>query len=108
MVSAKAAEFNIPVVCTGDFNFREGSANYRALTAGVLKDTKFMAPDTMSNTTYNAFNPPEQQTRIIIDFILVNSLVTPLVYRVVAEGVDGRFVSDHYPVYADVVMNGVS
>lgn len=108
MVMAKAAEFDIPVVCTGDFNFREDSANYKTLTSGLLKDSKFLAPDTMSNTTYNAFKPPAEQTKIIIDFVLVNSKATPLVYRVVTEGVDGQFVSDHYPVYADMVMNGVS
>ncbi len=105
MILEKAAEFDMPVVCTGDFNFRENSELYKTLTAGTLHDSKFLAPDTMSNTTYNGFNPPESQTKIIIDFVLVNSLVTPLVYRVVTQGIDGRMVSDHYPVYADVLIN---
>lgn len=105
MILEKAAEFDMPVVCTGDFNFRENSELYKTLTAGTLQDSKFLAPDTMSNTTYNGFNPPESQTKIIIDFVLVNSLVTPLVYRVVTQGIDGRMVSDHYPVYADVLIN---
>lgn len=105
MILAKVAEFDMPVVCTGDFNFRENSELYKMLTAGELHDSKFLAPDTMSNTTYNGFNPPESQTKIIIDFILVTSGITPLVYRVVTEGIDGRTVSDHYPVYADVLIN---
>lgn len=105
MILAKAAEFDMAVVCTGDFNLRENSALYNVLTADELHDSKFLAPDTMSNTTYNAFNPPTEQIKIIIDFILVNSRVTPLVYRVVTAGIDGRFVSDHYPVYSDMLIN---
>jgi endonuclease/exonuclease/phosphatase family metal-dependent hydrolase len=108
MILAKAAEFDMPVVCTGDFNFRENSELYITLTADDLRDTKFLAPDTMSKTTYNGFNPPESQTQIIIDFVLVNSQMTPLVYRVVTEGIDGRTVSDHYPVYADVLIDTLS
>ncbi len=105
MILDKVAEFDMPIVCTGDFNFRENSELYKMLTADELHDTKFLAPDTMSNTTYNAFKPPEEQTKIIIDFVLVNSQVTPIVYRVVTAGIDGRFVSDHYPVYSDMLIN---
>ena len=108
MILAKAAEFDMAVVCTGDFNFRENSELYKTLTADELHDSKFLAPDTMSNTTYNGFNPPESQTKIIIDFILVNSSITPLVYRVVTAGIDGRVVSDHYPVYSDMLINPVA
>jgi endonuclease/exonuclease/phosphatase family metal-dependent hydrolase len=40
----------------------------------------------------------------IIDFIFVNEAVTPLTYRVITEGIDGRLPSDHYLLYADVVL----
>jgi endonuclease/exonuclease/phosphatase family metal-dependent hydrolase len=71
---------------------------------GVLRDTKFLAPDTMKNATFHHFKLPTNETDII-DYVLVNDKVKPLVYRVITEGIDGKFVSDHYPVYADVVMN---
>lgn len=106
MILEKAAEFDIPLVCTGDFNSRENGPFYTQLMAGPLRDTKFLAPDTMSHNTYNGFRPVEEQPRIIIDFILVNDYMSPLVYKVITEGVDGRYVSDHYPLYADMIIDG--
>jgi endonuclease/exonuclease/phosphatase family metal-dependent hydrolase len=103
LVLKKAAEFELPVVCTGDFNLFEGSPLYEQLMGGVLRDTKFLAPDTMKNATFHHFSLPTVDTNII-DYVLVNDKVTPLVYRVITEGIDGKFVSDHYPVYADVVL----
>lgn len=101
MVQAKAAEFDIPVAVTGDFNFNEGGHFYRKLTGGDLRDTKHHAPDTMSGGTFHNFSFPAPEHRVI-DYILVNDGFTPLVYRIVTEGIDGKPVSDHYPVYADL------
>jgi len=101
MILDKAAGFDMPVFCTGDFNTFEGSSEYKQLMGGVLRDTKFLAPDTMKNATFHHFELPTNETDII-DYVLVNDKVKPLVYRVLTEGIDGKFVSDHYPVYADV------
>lgn len=107
LVLKKAAEFELPVVCTGDFNLFEGSALYERLMSGVLRDTKFLAPETMNNATYHHFEVPTDEVGVI-DYVLVNDRVKPLVYRVVTERVDGRFVSDHYPVYADVELKSTN
>lgn len=104
LVLNKAAEFDMPVVCTGDFNLFEGSSLYEQLMSGVLRDTKFLAPDTMKNATFHHFEVLTDEVGVI-DYVLVNDRVKPLVYRVVTEGIDGKFVSDHYPVYADVEIN---
>ena len=105
MILEKAAGYHdIPVVCTGDFNLYEGSDYYKQLTAGTLHDTKFLAPDTMKNATFHHFALPTDE-RNVIDYVLANDKATPLVYRVVTEGIDGKFVSDHYPVYSDVVLD---
>lgn len=101
MVQAKAAEFDFPVAVTGDFNFNEGGHFYRKLTSGILLDTKHHAPSTMSGGTFHNFNFPAKEHRVI-DYVLVNDGFTPLVYRIVTEGIDGKPVSDHYPVYADL------
>ena len=37
-----------------------------------------------------------------IDCILTKPGVETAVYRTVTVGVNGRFVSDHFPIYADV------
>ena len=40
-----------------------------------------------------------------IDYIFVTkATVAPQVYRVLNHRVNGRFASDHYAIYADVVM----
>jgi endonuclease/exonuclease/phosphatase family metal-dependent hydrolase len=104
MILEKAASFDIPVVCTGDFNLRQNSELYTTLTAGVLQDTKFVAPDTMDHATFHDFSATVDPTKII-DFIFTNSSMTPLVYKVVTEGIDGEPVSDHYPVYSDMVLS---
>lgn len=103
MILDKAADFDIPLVCTGDFNLFEGGPLYKQLMSGVLRDTKHLAPDTMQSATFHHFDSSAGD-EIVIDYILVNDKIKPLVYRVVTEGVDGKFVSDHYPVYADVII----
>jgi endonuclease/exonuclease/phosphatase family metal-dependent hydrolase len=55
----------------------------------------------MQNATFHSFVLPGDE-KSVIDYVLVNSKVKPLVYRVVTEGIDGKIVSDHHPVYADV------
>ena len=40
----------------------------------------------------------------VIDYVMINDGFKALTYRVVNEGIDGRFVSDHYPIYADIVI----
>ncbi len=59
----------------------------------------------MENATFQHFEVMTEEVGVI-DYVLVNDRVKPLVYRVVTEGIDGKLVSDHYPVYADVVING--
>lgn len=103
MILDKAADFDLPLVCTGDFNLLEGGLLYKQLMSGVLRDTKYLAPDTMQSPTFHHFELPADEKNVI-DYILVNDKIKPLVYRVVTEGIDGKFVSDHYPVYADVVI----
>jgi endonuclease/exonuclease/phosphatase family metal-dependent hydrolase len=104
MILEKAASFDMPVVSTGDFNLAEGSDYYHQLTGGVLHDTKFLAPDTMKNATYHHYTLPTDPKNVI-DYVLGNDKVTPLVYRVITEGIDGKFVSDHYPIYSDLLIN---
>lgn len=104
LILEKAARYDIPVICTGDFNTMELSPLYPELLAGSLSNAKYAAPDTMSVLT---FNSQKSLKRIgpVYDHILVNSMVETKVYRVVTEHFDGMLPSDHYPVYTDVVLN---
>ncbi|NLP48835.1 MAG: endonuclease/exonuclease/phosphatase family protein [Clostridiales bacterium] len=107
LILDKAESFGpIPVVITGDFNFRENSSLYKAMTADAFADTKFLAPDTMHSPTYHNFKPPEEQNPdIVIDFIFVSKNIQALKYKVITEGINGRPVSDHYPLYSDLLLN---
>ena len=81
-------------------NTQRDSEAYRIMTA-QLSDARETAPDCKSFGTYHDAKP-EEHTDDIIDYILYSESVTPLVYRTVTDGIDGRFVSDHFPIYADV------
>lgn len=105
LIVNKAKEYaDLPVVFTADMNVKQGSTNYNQFVdSGVLRDTKFDAPDTMSYCTYHD-TKPERHSDDIIDYVMINDNFDTVAYRVVTEGVDGRFVSDHYPIYADIVI----
>lgn len=105
LIVEKARSFgDIPVVFTADMNVVEGSENYQQFVeSGVLNDTKYLAPDTMNYCTYHD-TKPEKHEKDVIDYVMINDKFEAVSYKVVTEGIDGRFVSDHFPVYADVVI----
>ncbi len=105
LIINKAKEYaDLPVVFTADMNVVQGSTNYNQFVdSGVLRDTKFDAPDTMSYCTYHD-TKPARHTDDVIDYVMINDHFKATTYRVVTEGIDGRFVSDHYPIYADIVV----
>lgn len=103
LILEKAKEFGeIPVVFTADMNVKEGSENYLQFTqSDYFFDTKYLAPDTMDYCTYHNTKPQNHEDDII-DYVMINDGFDAISYKVVTEGIDGRFVSDHYPVYADI------
>lgn len=105
LVREKILSFDMPVVCTGDFNVEEGSTVYNIMNDGPIGDSKYLAPDTMSSGTYHDYFPIFMSKKSPIDFIFVTKdTVSPRVYRVLNHRVNYRFASDHYAIYADVVM----
>jgi len=91
---------DLPVVFTADMNVKEGSDNYVAFTK-ELKDTKYLASDTMDYLTYHDTKPSKFEGEVI-DYVMVNDNFNALTYKVVTAGIDERYVSDHFPVYADL------
>ncbi len=105
LILDKAKAFgDIPVVFTADMNVKEGSDNYLQFTqSGYFYDTKYLAPDTMNYCTYHD-TKPKMHKDDIIDYVMINDSFDALSYKVVTEGIDGRYVSDHFPVYADIKL----
>ena len=92
----------LPVVFTADMNAQQEETVYATMTK-TLKDARLTAEESESFGTFHACSP-ETHTDYIIDFILCSGEIGVRTYRVLTKGVDGRFVSDHFPLYADVVL----
>ncbi len=91
---------DMPVVFTADMNTGEGSAPYRIMT-GFLQDARYAAADSEGTDTYHNCTP-EDKPVVILDYVMCSKNIAVNVFRVVTDGVDGRFVSDHFPIYADL------
>ncbi len=105
MIIEKAKSLpNMPVVFTADMNVIEGTENYlQFVNSDYFMDTKYIAPDTMSYCTYHD-TEPENHVDEVIDYVMVNDKWDVQKYCVMTEGIDGRFVSDHYPIYAELTI----
>lgn len=95
-----AAKFDLPVVCTGDFNLREGVALYKTLTSGCLKDSKYLATETMNGGTFSSYGPFDPNAKPI-DYLLVSKGINVSKYHIITER-DGIAYSDHFPVYIEI------
>ncbi len=103
LVIEKAMSFDMPTVVTGDFNFEKGCDLYKTLVSNGLSDTQDMAISTMNGKTYHGYKGGESGKPI--DFICVNKKITDVkTYKIIRDSVDGQYVSDHYPIYADIVL----
>ncbi len=106
LINERAKNFgDLPIVFTADMNVKENSTAYNTMvTSGIFKDSKYEAPDTMDYLTYHDTKPQNHEGHIL-DYVMINSKLSASTYRVVTAGIDGRYVSDHYPIYADLTVN---
>lgn len=101
-------KIDTPVVLTGDFNFFEKSDEYDSIIeSNMLSDSKYLAEDSMSHGTMNWFMHVNFKLLRPIDFCFITSdefIVDT--YRVDnSVWLNGKPVSDHYPVIVDVRLN---
>lgn len=103
LVLEKAASFDMPVVLTGDFNFPKGSDLYKQLTSAEFTDTSVIAETADSGCTHHAYKGTVKGNPI--DFILVNDEISEVKsYNIMREKYNDQYVSDHYPIYTDMVF----
>ncbi len=95
---------DLPVVFTADLNAQPGSTGYNIMCE-LLSDARLTAPDCTDECrgiyTFHDGKPGGTDL-LTLDYVLCGTGVTALSYRTVTEGVNGRVVSDHFPIYADV------
>lgn len=91
-----------PVIVTGDFNQKGGdSAVWATLISGGLKDTWQTAEKTVGPPiTSSRFGPPREGIDRRIDWILTRGPIKAALCETVLYNQDGRYPSDHYPVFA--------
>jgi endonuclease/exonuclease/phosphatase family metal-dependent hydrolase len=99
-----------PVILTGDFNCTENDISYKILTSDKgqlpgLADVRYLSKSKPygSTQTYNGFQNTIQPNRRI-DFIFVRNIGRVLRCGTIAERWDGRFVSDHNAVLAEIEL----
>ncbi|MFC2160585.1 endonuclease/exonuclease/phosphatase family protein [Acidobacteriota bacterium] len=99
-----------PVIVSGDFNCTQENKAYSILTSGQGEGSKLEDTRILSQTghyggtqTFNGFKP-DLRPNNIIDFIFVRNTGPVLSHGIFADRWDGQFVSDHYPVYAQVII----
>lgn len=103
MVSEFAMSFDIPVVVTGDFNFSKGCDWYNSIIDAGLTDTQDVAAETMNGKTYHAYKGGEEG--LPIDFIFTNDKIeTVYTYKIIRDMHGDEYISDHYPIYADMKL----
>jgi endonuclease/exonuclease/phosphatase family metal-dependent hydrolase len=96
---------NTPTILTGDFNFDETHENYSLLkTSGLLSDTYDLAGIRFApGGTFNGFNRSEAAPGRI-DHIFVTPSFRVLRYGILNNTYSGRYPSDHFPVFAQVLL----
>lgn len=103
MVVEKALSFDMPVIMTGDYNFEKDTSYHEAVVFAGFWDAQDVAENTMEGYTYHSMDgtePPEH-----IDYVFVSEHFTKvLTYKLVEDTFDGKYPSDHYPIYVDLQL----
>ncbi len=94
---------DFPAVFTADMNIEEGTENYlQFVNSGFMYDTKHQAENTVDCLTFHNIKPSIFHD--VIDYVMINDKFSADTYRVVTKGIDGKYVSDHFPIYADLYI----
>lgn len=100
---------NQPVVLTGDFNAKPSDEPIQVLTntTGLIhvQDTKALSrqPHYGPTGTFNGWGPKEVDNEPI-DYIFIRNGVEVLQHATLSQTWQGRFSSDHFPVFAVLVI----
>ncbi|HET6631058.1 MAG TPA: endonuclease/exonuclease/phosphatase family protein [Woeseiaceae bacterium] len=97
-----------PVIVTGDFNAGEANPAIRHLEGGDgrspvrLVDTfRVLHPDAGAAGTFGEFTGRRNGPKI--DYVFVERGTRVLEAQIIRDNRDGRYPSDHYPVFAEIV-----
>lgn len=89
-----------PVVCTGDFNTKEGADAYNEMN-GCLLDSKYLAKNSDDGATYINYGQNIFETKPI-DFVFVSEGTEVETYKIIDEKISDMYLSDHAALCADI------
>lgn len=94
----------LPILLTGDFNFNPDTQNYQMYLDAGFENSLLHAKETSEKTDGTVF-PITTLDGWKFDYIFVkaNSFEVDT-HRVCTEKINGEYVSDHYPVYAEITL----
>lgn len=103
VVLSKIEEFgSLPAVIMGDLNAEEDSETYESVTQFFL-DARYAAPETMDCGTYQNWGQLENGRRI--DYFMVSPGGFRINrYAVLNQRHGGIYISDHFPIILDLVI----
>ena len=90
------------VIFTAHLNTTANGEAYKKMTENLF-DARLNADNSVPFGTFHGLDP-EGKADYVIDFILCSPGIHVSEYRTVTEGINGRFVSDHFPIYADITF----
>lgn len=91
-----------PVVCTGDFNTKEGADAYNEMKP-CLNDSKYLATNSDDGATFINYGKNIFETRPI-DFVFVSDGIKVENYKIIDEKIGDMYLSDHAGICADVIF----
>ena len=103
MVTEKALELDMPVIMTGDWNVEKDTDIYSGVLSAGFRDAQDEAANTMDGVTCPA--EAGGDTGEHIDYIFLSAQVASVsTYKILHDSYDGKYPSDHYPIYADLKL----
>ena len=91
----------VPMVLTGDFNVYPDDECLKDISS-LMKNARENAADTDSRGSFNGFSKDRLD---VIDYIYFSGFKSSRRFKVVTDEYAGRpFISDHYPVYSDLLF----
>ena len=101
-----------PVFAGGDYNCDEGTDSYyKMLDSDVVDDSKKIAEkanDIATYPSYGEYDVYDPKERPIDYFFVTKEHMTVKEYRVVDEKPDGKYISDHFPVFVHALVHEMS
>ena len=97
------AHGNLPTIVTGDFNTQPNTASYTTMIESGFIDSSKVAKQTENERTYNGNS---DSGSVIFDYIFVSSDLKNIVstYNVCPEKRDGKWISDHNAIIANITI----